>query len=412
MREMEHDLPRKTFILDTLFQRWKPALGTEIAPLELAIGRVPARSEYAEVTIPVKRASMADGVAVKSEQFADGRPDTSGWKLGKDFVRADTGDDFPDDFDAIIVIEDVDISAEGALTLHPEITRVKPGENVRASGTTVREGELLVRSGRPLLATDLAALAMGGKTEVEVARKPRVAFIPTGSELIPMGTPLKRGQNIDSNSIMARQLLLEMGAEPVMYPIVKDAPDALREALTRALEEVDVVLINGGSSKGEEDFNVRLLREEGEALFHKAACAPGKPMAVGLLQGKPVIVVPGPPIGTQNVLEWCVRPVVCRALGIPDRKRQTVKARLTAPLHGGRFIEFFSKIQVSIDKEGRYLAKPVEFRQRSTVYTFEANAYFYVPMDGRDYAAGDEIEVCLLRNAADIPAEEEERNRA
>ena len=91
---------------------------------------------------------------------------------------------------------------------------------------------------------------------MEVYRKPRVAFLPTGSELVPLGAPVGRGQNIDSNSVLAQAMLTEMGAEPLCYPIVPDQPEALAEALEQALQAADVVLLNGGSSKGAEDYQL------------------------------------------------------------------------------------------------------------------------------------------------------------
>lgn len=161
---------------------------------EFKMGRVLVRDYHSLVSVPVVRASAMDGVAVKGERFAEGMPDTSGWKLGEDFCRADTGDDFDDKFDTVIAIEQVHISEEGVLPILPE-AKVVQGMNVRPCGSMLREGSLLAKKERQLRSFDLVCLAAGGVTEVEVYSKPKVAFLPTGSELVALGIPLERGKN-------------------------------------------------------------------------------------------------------------------------------------------------------------------------------------------------------------------------
>ena len=248
-------LPTRAQVLETLLQRWDPVSQTETIPVEAALGRVLTRDQYAQATIPVARASAMDGVAVCAARFGQGMPDTAGWKLGVDFCRADTGDDFDDRFDAVIPIERVQISEKGQLTILGDM-QVRPGDNIRPRGSAIRTGELVARKHRQLRPFDLACLALGGIAQVEVYRNPRVDFLPTGSELVPLGAPVGRGQNIDSNSVLAQAMLTEMGAEPLCYPIVPDQPEALAEALEQALQAADVVLLNGGSSKGAEDYQL------------------------------------------------------------------------------------------------------------------------------------------------------------
>ena len=161
-----------------------PVSQTETIPVEAALGRVLTRDQYAQATIPVARASAMDGVAVCAVRFGQGMPDTAGWKLGVDFCRTDTGDDFDDRFDAVIPIERVQISEKGQLTILGDM-QVRPGDNIRPRGSAIRTGELVARKHRQLRPFDLACLAMGGIAQVEVYRRPRVAFIPTGSELVP-----------------------------------------------------------------------------------------------------------------------------------------------------------------------------------------------------------------------------------
>lgn len=335
-------LPTRTQVIQTLFKKWNPTPSTETISTDSALNRVLSQDYEAVYSIPVVRASAMDGVAVIAERFSQGIPNTSSWQMGKDFCRADTGDDFDDRFNAVIPIEDVSISEDGQLTISPEVL-VKPNMNIRPCGSTIRKGELVGRKNRKLRSFDLACLAMGGINEVTVYRKPKIAFLPTGSELVSLGEPVQRGKNIDSNSVLVKNMLLEMGAEPILYPITRDCKEELSAVLENAISEADVVIISGGSSKGEEDFNARILEERGAALFHWVAAAPGKPMCVAVIDNKPVINIPGPPIAMFYGMDWCIRAIVNRLLHIPMPKRQTIRGKLTEEIKAPPTMEIASR---------------------------------------------------------------------
>lgn len=393
-------LPTRAQVLETLLQRWDPVSQTETIPVEAALGRVLTRDQYAQATIPVARASAMDGVAVCAVRFGQGMPDTAGWKLGVDFCRADTGDDFDDRFDAVIPIERVQISEKGQLTILGDM-QVRPGDNIRPRGSAIRTGELVARKHRQLRPFDLACLAMGGIAQVEVYRRPRVAFIPTGSELVPLGAPVGRGQTIDSNTLLAQAMLTEMGAEPLCYPIVPDQPGALAEALEQALQAADILLLNGGSSKGAEDYNARLLEERGAALFHWVAAAPGKPLCVGLIQNKPVINLPGPPMAALYGMDWCVRAMVHRLLHKPMPRRQTIQGILTEPIQPPKDMEILCMMEVQPTQEG-YLVKRKPWRGGSMADALGAGAVYVTELGREVCPAGETLEVTLLRGLEDF----------
>lgn len=389
--------------LELLFEKWDGAGKTEVIPVEEAVGRVPVGEYRALHSIPVVRASAMDGVAVDSARFADGRPDTKLWQRGTDYERADTGDDFDDRFDAVIRIEDVTLLPGGGLEIR-EGVEVTHGMNVHGVGSSFRKGARLADSGLPLRPADLAVLAMGGILDVEVYKKPRVAFIPTGSELIPIGAPLRRGCNFDTNSLMVRLTLEEMGAESVCFPIVRDDPEKLKEALHTALGKADVVIINGGSSKGDEDFNTRLLASEGELLFHGVSAAPGRPMSIAIIDGKPVINMAGPALAAFYSLEWCIRPIVCRCLHLPVPEKRKIRAVLTRDFRGGSPIDFLCRAEVRRTEKG-YTVTPLNRGQADLPSMLRSNAMYISPIGDKNYAAGEELEVELLRNIAEIPFE-------
>lgn len=387
--------------LAILFAHWEPRAGTETVPVDRALGRVAAREYCARHSIPVVRASAMDGVAVDSSRFAAGCPDTAAWQPGTDYVRADTGDDFDDHFDAVIRIEDVTLLPGGGLRLREGLD-VTPGMNVKGVGSTFRKGARLNDTGLPLRPADLAALAMGGVTELEVWKKPCVAFLPTGSELIPIGAPLHRGCNYDTNSLMVCQTLEEMGAEPLCFPIVRDDPEKLRAALHKALDKADIVIINGGSSKGDEDFSTRLLAAEGELLFHGVSAAPGRPMSMAIIGGKPVINMAGPAVAAFYSLEWCIRPIVCRWLHTPVPERQKLRCRLTRDLRGGNPVDLLCLAEVRRDRDGCTVT-PLARGQADLPAMLRANAMVIRPIGSGPCRAGEEIEVELLRSTGQLP---------
>ena len=312
--------PSREEALADFFAAWEPARSVEYVALDDAVGRVLACDLASTNTLPVVRASSFDGIAVKSAAFANGMPDTSSWKPGVDYVRADTGDDFPDAFDAVVMIEKAVVREDGSVTFDDDVT-VEPGSGVRPAGSTLRAGEPLMSAGSIIRPTDLAALAMGGATMVPVRVKPRVAFIPTGSELVPAGIKPRRGQNVDTNSLMCKHLLIEYGAEPVVFPLVHDDPVELERAFEAALATADVVVVNGGSALGEEDFNVKLVERRGQVVHHYIAAVPGRPLMLAVADGKPVVDLPGPTMAAYFGSEWCLQAITARILGIPPPRR-------------------------------------------------------------------------------------------
>lgn len=389
------NLPARSRVMEQLFEQWTAERETERILTEEAIGRVLSEDQFSRNAIPVVRASGMDGVGVRSADFADGIPDTSGWTVGKEFIRADTGDDFDDAYDAVIRIEDVDLDAEGHLTIHPGVT-VRPGLGVRPRGSMLREGDRLVPAGQPLRPVDLAALVMGGVTEVPVYRKPRVAFVPTGSELIPAGEPLTRGKNYDSNSILVKHMLLEMGAEPVMFPIVKDDPASLEAALDEAMAQADIVILNGGSSKGDEDYNARMLEKRGTVIAHGVAAAPGKPLCAAVLDNKPVINLPGPPAAVFYSMDWCIRGLVCRWLTIPMPQRPKAPCTLTEGIRWSEGMEILCKMEIRRTEDG-YEGRQVPFRGSTVVETLCSNAMYITDPSLSEHRAGETVTVELLQ---------------
>lgn len=391
-----NQLPTREAVLKKLFISWKPDVLLQTVPVTQAIGRITAEPVYAKYSLPVFRSSMADGIAVDAARFEHGRPDMTCWKEGSDYVRADTGDDFDDRFNAVIAIENVAFLDEGGIVLSPNIETVNSGDKIRTAGSDIRQGDCLIDAHMQIREIDLSMLVMGGVEEVRVIRQPTIVFIPTGSELIEPGVVPQRGKNIDTNSTLAKHTLRNMGAAPICLPIIRDEPEKLELALDEALRQADIVIINGGSSKGAEDYNARLLKSRGDVLCHGVAAAPGRPMCIAVINNKPVINLPGPLIAAFYGMDWCIRAAINHYLGIPMPVRQTVTAVLTDDMKAPKPMAFLCKVQLKKNAQGGYEAAPQTF-QNSRSLCIISNGMFISPVGEDFYPKGTVIKVELLR---------------
>lgn len=392
-------LDNKTFItreeaIDMLLQLWKPQSKVELIPLREAQNRVCAVDIYSKNTLPVCRSSKLDGIAVRFSDFENGMPDTSGWIRGTDYVAADTGDDFDDEFDTVIAVEAVCFDESGGLTLKPRSPIIK-GQNIKRCGENIRERELLVKSGTRLSPIHLCLLATGGIETVEVEGRPLVAYIPTGNELIQSGEKPLRGQNIESNSLMIEGLLKEWGGEYIPYPIIKDNKNDIERTLDDALEKADIVLINGGSSKGSEDYVSKLLQKKASYLQHGIRSIPGIPVSVGIVEDKPVINLPGPSLAAFYAMDWCVQALVYHQLRLKMPIRQRVKAVLQADINKPVQHDFY--VRLKLVKAGkRYEANVLTFGDRFSELVSDCNGIMVIPIGITGYKKGQIVEVELL----------------
>lgn len=387
----------KEKVLSDLFSLWTPIKEKELVPIEESIGRITASRIYSVNTLPVHRTSACDGIAVSSKLFNKGMPNYTLWIEGNEFQRADTGDDFDDRYDAIIMIEEVDFTAEGTIKFISDDIDITPGINISKSGSIILEGDKVMDSDLPIRPTDLAALAIGGCTMVPVRKKPRVAFVPTGTELIPAQMKPERGKNIDTNSLLIKESLISLGADPIIFPIIPDDKDLLEQALEEALCMADIVVINGGTAKGEEDYNTLLIKEKGKILHHYVAAAPGRPLAIGIIHNKPIINLPGPTIATFFGEDWCLTAIVCKALNIPMRKKETVVCTLTEDIITTPHMAILCRLEVKKSAD-EHIAEPKSFFTGDMVSCLTSNGMYVSPIGESVKKAGDKIEVELLRN--------------
>ena len=384
--------------LKMLCEAWgRPDLGTETVLLPQARGRVTAHDVRAVCSSPVVRSSKRDGIAVKSSAFSAGVPDGSAWVRGVDYAQADTGDDFPDAFDAVVAVEDIERLEGGGIRFVKDDLEVKPGDGVNPRGSIVKEGSLVVPAHTMLSAEEVAACAVGGLAQIDVLRRVRVAFLPTGSELVPWGSYPERGKNIEANGLLAGGMLESWGADVVAYPMVRDEPALLEKAFDRALAAADIVLVNGGSSRGEEDYNSKMLRARATYFRHGVRVVPGSAVGMAIVDGKPVVNVPGPPLAAFLALDWLIRGVVAFAYGIPLPERQRLRVRMGVDVSKPPKFERLMRVRLSTDGEGGMTCAPMPSDSGVAAQLAGTDAMLSLPIGSEGAHAGDEVEVELLR---------------
>lgn len=386
--------------LERIRQVWRPAPGTEAVALINAKGRITAEDHFAKYSLPVVRAAGMDGIAVDFDLLENGAPDSSGWIRGNEYDRADTGDDFDDKYDTVLPIEWISGEGDGIKIDVKGSGHLRRGMNVKPSGATIEKGELLVKAGTEINALDIATLATGGHESVKVIKEPIVTFIPTGSELVPVGTEIKRGQNFDANSLMVAAMLEDMGAEPIIGGAVKDDCADIEKALDAALEKSDIVLLNGGSSKGDEDFNTRIMAKKGRVLFHWVLAAPGRPMSAAVINDRLVINLAGPTMAAYHGIYWCVREAIAYWYGRPVRYGWELTVRICSKLPNPP-LSLIIRLQVEKNEEGILTALPVGAvgkGKHPKISQPEANAFYITSPGEKSPEEGDDITVIMTKS--------------
>ena len=240
----------------------------------------------------------------------------------------DTGDPIPEDKDAVIMVEDIVKNGDGSITIH---AAAAPWQHIRQIGEDVCAGEMILPSHMTVSPAAIGAMIAGGVLEIEVIRKPVVGIIPTGDEIIPPCTDPKPGDILEFNGSIFSAMVRSWGAEAVVYPIVPDKFDQIKEMVAKAADECDMVILNAGSSAGREDFSARVIRELGEVLYHGIAIKPGKPFAYGRVDGGAgaahFMGLPGNPVSCFITFAMLVRPFLLRLQGVLDVAPKTIAAR-------------------------------------------------------------------------------------
>jgi len=408
---------------------WR-TLATESIPLdEYALGRITAEAVWAKVSSPHYHASAMDGFAVKAEETNGAQPSLPVLlEIGKQTKYLDTGDPLPDWANAVIPIENVEsLDEHGEITQairSPKMIRIRaavaPWSHVRPLGEDIVATQLVLPAGHILRPADLGAIAAAGHQQIKVARKPRVAILPTGTELVPIGSDLKSGDILEYNSLVMAAQIKAMGGEPTRFPITKDDFDLICQRVEEAAQTHDLILLNAGSSAGAEDFSAKVVEKLGTLLVHGVAVRPGHPVILGLVNRKskivnrksenltpdtrhvtPIIGVPGYPVSAALTIDIFVEPIIAKWLGRRKNELPIETAILTRKINSPAGDDDY--IRVAVGKVGdKLLAAPLSRGAGVITSLVQADGLAILPRGVQGLEAGEQVKVHLYRSKAEI----------
>lgn len=400
-------------------QLWQP-LSREFVSLAEAAERVTAEAIWAKISAPHYHASAMDGFAVRA-QDTEGATDTLPKKLAvsegltldspaeKLAQPVNTGQPLPSWANAVIMIEHTQLGLDSEDKPTIEIrASVPPWHHVRQMGEDMVATELVLPANHRLRPVDLGALAGSGHATVPVYRQPRVAIIPTGSELVTLeaaSNNLEPGQIIEYNSLVLSAQVAQWGGIAIRWPIVSDEFDKIRTAVSQAAEAHDLILINAGSSAGSEDYTAQVVQSLGQLLVHGVAVRPGHPVILGMIiadqKHVPVIGVPGYPVSAALTGEIFVEPLLAHWQGQAAYRPPTLLATSTRKINSHTGDDDF--VRVAVGKVGKtIMATPISRGAGVITSLVRADGIVRIPRFSEGIEAGADVTVHLYRSPAEI----------
>lgn len=387
-------------------------LGSERVALPRALGRVLAESVEATRDVPPFRNAAMDGYAVRAADVAAAATPTpvvlrvletvGAGSMPRQSVTAGTaikimtGSPMPEGADAVVRVEDTEEQGSAVRVLFS----VAPGAHVRHPGEDMRQGDTVLTPGRALRAADIGLLASLGVAIVAVRRRPTVAILATGDELVELGQPLAPGQIVNSNAYTLAAAVEEAGAIPRILGIVRDTPEATRQAFTDAFT-ADVVVSTGGVSMGTFDLVRQTLAELGSVeRFWKVAQRPGKPLSFGVRDGTPVFGLPGNPVSSLVCFYLYVRPALRAMQGLVHLHLPVVAATAAESVRTAEGLTEF--VRCILDGEpGAYRARITGSQGSHVLRSLSlGDALLIAPPETRTIEPGSAVRVMLLHGDA------------
>jgi molybdopterin molybdotransferase len=395
----------------TLFEHLPVAVQTEVIPTTEALGRVTAAPLHSPMALPAFARSSKDGYAVHAAdtlgasesipayltvvgEVPMGQAATVEVGPGQTAI-VHTGGMIPPGADGVVMVERTQkLDEHNIEVLRP----VAAGENIINVGEDILQGDAILPAGHLLRPQDVGGLLAVGLTEISVARRPRVALIATGDEVIPPSQALGPGQVRDINTYTLSGLVQQAGGQPWPLGIVSDRFEALKAAAARGLDEADVVIMSAGSSVSVRDMTADVINELGQpgVLVHGISFRPGKPTVLAICDGKPVFGLPGNPVSVMVVFGLLVTPTLWRWQGLahPPEPR-TTKARLARNVAGMAGREDRVPVRLEQRDDGLW-ADPV-FGQSNLIFTLvKADGMVKIPLDETGISAGEWVQVRLF----------------
>jgi putative molybdopterin biosynthesis protein len=400
---------------DEAERRWRAAIDAALLPAERvaiadSLGRVLAEDVRAEVDVPGFDRSNMDGFAVRAEDtYGASEEAPVRLRLGAESVpmgvapQAEvepgtassiaTGGMLPRGADAVVPVEVTDVEA-GTLVVRRACV---PGAALSFAGTDIGCGETVLFSGTRLTSRDTGVLAAIGRPDVDVVRRPRVAILSTGDELVQPGDAMRPGLVYDSNGRILADAVRELGGDPAFLGTFRDDVAALRAALRRALDSADLVLLSGGTSKGEGDLNSRVVAElDPGIIVHGVALKPGKPICLAASGRRPVVILPGFPTSAVFTFHEFVAPVIRELSGLAPGLREVISARMAQKTVSERGRLEYLLVGLVRRPDSGLSAYPMGKGSGSVTAFSRADGFVRIPRNTEIVEADSEVAVTLI----------------
>ena len=395
-------------------------LAAETVPLSRALGRVLAADVVAAVDAPPFDRSNVDGFAVRAADTlgaSDAAPkvlqlnaeviacgDQPALQVAPGTATAiATGGVIPRGADAVVMIEHTDMT-EGHVPGIEVRRAAPPGQFVSYAGSDIARGETLLRRGASVGSREIGMLAACGLGDVAVVRRPKVAVLSTGDELVAPGEPLKPAGVYDSNGAVVAAAVAEAGGEPLSLGAFPDDAAALEKAVRAALAQADMVVLSGGTSKGAGDLSHMVMSRVGKPgiLVHGVALKPGKPLCLAVAEGKPIVVLPGFPTSAIFTFHTFVAPIIRARAGLPPQAARTVTA--TVPLRVASELGRKEFLLVSLVESSKGTVAFPTGKGSGAVTSFsQADGFIEIDALASSLDAGSEAQVTLIGSSARAP---------
>lgn len=385
------------------------ALGSERVPMLDALNRVLAEDVVAAYDIPPHANSAMDGYAVRVDDTAGARDDAprrlrvvgelaAGYTRDAPLepetaIRIMTGAPIPPGANAVIPFEETTRDGDSIL-----VTRRYPHHaNIRAAGEDVRAGETVLAKGAVLRPQEIGMLAAMGQTEVAVIRRPRVAILSTGDEVVDASEPLAPGKIRDANGYSVAAAVLKYGGVPIRLGIARDTVEELTAKIREGLvQHADLFVTSGGVSVGDFDVVKQVLAAEGEIAFWRVRMKPGKPLAFGTIQGVPLLGLPGNPVSALMSFELFGRPALLKMQGKTRLAKPTIEATLVDEIKRKDNRRHYVRVQ--LETRGGEMFAHLTGDQGSGILLsmVRADGIAIIPEDARHVEAGTRVRVMIL----------------
>jgi len=364
----------------------------------LALGRITSEAIFAKVSSPFYNAAAMDGVTLKASLTYLATETNPVTILNSDFQFLNTGNVIPPEFDAVVMIEDVMENKDGSITL---IKSVRPFQDIRPIGEDIVEGDMILPKNHKIRPVDISALLSGGITTIKVIKKPLIAIIPTGDEIIRDVKELKAGKIIDSNSFYIKNELDLLGCEATILGVQKDVFQTLEKTIINATDKYDLIIIGAGSSAGTKDYAKSIIEKNGKVYVHGIGIKPGKPTIIGKINSKPIIGLPGYPVSTFIAFDNVVKPIIAKFLNQEVIKNQIVKAKLTKKIYSSLKNKEFIRVKLGVINN-EIIATPLDRGAGVTMSLVKADGLMIIDKNSEGYEKMSYVDVHLLKDFSEI----------